>query len=116
MNTSDPLQIFRQVMWVSGVVCGGLLMLLLFLTIWRSWWFRLLDWEESFWRRWGLGNWLVTRLRHMEDNKYVIAAIIGLLVIHLTLLALSVGAQLYFGPRLKARQVHSTPLKNHQQN
>jgi hypothetical protein len=101
-------------MWVSGIVCAGLILLLLFLTTWRSWWLRVLAWEESFWRHWGLGNWLVTRLRRVEDNKYLVKAVMGLLVVHFALLGVSVGAQLYFGPKLKAKPGHSAPLKGHQ--
>ena len=103
VNSSDPLQIFRQVMWVSGLACAGLVLLLLFLTTWRSSWRRVLDWEEGFWRRWGIGTWLLTPLRRMEENKFLVVAVVALLVIHFALLAVSVGAQLHFGPRLKAR-------------
>ena len=67
MNNSDPLMIFRQVMWVSGLACAGLSLLLLFLTKWRSFWCRVLDWEEGFWKRRGVGSRLLARLRRMED-------------------------------------------------
>ena len=105
--------IFRQVMWVSGIACAGLMLLLLFLTTWRSCWCRVLDWEEGFWRRRGVGSRLLTRLRRMEDNKFLLVAVVALLVLHFALLTVSVGAQLYFGPKLKARLVHSAPQKGH---
>ena len=114
MNNSDPLMIFRQVMWMSGLVCAGLSLLLLFLTAWRSCWCRVLDWEEDFWRRRGLGNRFLTRLRRMEENKFLLVAVVALLVLHFALLTVSVGAQLYFGPKLKSRSADSTPLKGHQ--
>ena len=113
MNSIDPLQIFRQVMWVSGLACVGLIFLILFLTTWRSSWRRVLDWEENFWRRRGVGSWLLTRLRRVEDNKFLVMAVVALLVLHFALLAVSVGAQLHFGPRLKSRPIHSAPLKVH---
>jgi hypothetical protein len=114
VNSSDPLQIFRQVMWVSGLACAGLVFLLLLLTAWRSCWRRVLDWEEGFWRRRGIGSWLLTRLRRMEENKLLIVAVVVLLVIHFALLAVSVGAQLYFGPKVKTKPTQSVPLKGHQ--
>ena len=114
MNNSDPLMIFRQVMWVSSLACAGLFLLLLFLTTWRSCWCRVLDWEEGFWRRRGVGSRLLTGLRRMEENKFLLVAVVALLVLHFALLTVSAGAQLYFGPKLKARPVHSTLLKGHQ--
>ncbi len=107
------MQIFRQVMWVSGLVCAGLVLLLLLLTAWRPYWRRVLDWEEGFWTRRGVGTWLLTRLRRVEDNKFLVVAVVALLVLHFALLAVSVGAQLYFGPRLKNRPTQSTLLKSH---
>lgn len=99
-------------MWVSGFACAGLLMLLLLLTTWSSSWRRMLDWEEDFWKRRRVGGWLLTRLRRMETNKFLVLSVVALLVVHFGLLAVSVGAQMYFGPRLKARAVHSTPAKS----
>ena len=110
------MQIFRQVTWVSGLVCAGLVVLLMLLTAWRPYWRRVLDWEEGFWRRRGVGTWLLSRLRRVEDNKFLVAAVVTLLILHFALLAVSIGAQLYFGPRLKARPVHSAPFKGHQPN
>jgi len=50
----------------------------------------------------------------MEENKFLLVAVVALLVLHFALLTVSVGAQLYFGPKLKSRSADSTPLKGHQ--
>lgn len=98
-------------MWVSGFVCAGLILLLLLLTTWSSSWRRMLAWEEDFWKRKRVGGWLLTRLRRMETSKFLVLGVVALLVVHFGLLAVSVGAQLYFGPKLKAKAVRSAPLK-----
>jgi len=103
-------------MWVSGLASAGLVLLLLFLTVWRPHWRRMLDWEEGFWRRRGVANWLLARLRRVEENKFLVGAVVALLVLHFALLAVSIGAQSYFGPRLKNRPAQSTLVKSHPAN
>jgi hypothetical protein len=96
-------------MWVSGLTCLGLFVLLLFLTIWRPRWTRLLNWEESLWKRAGIGAGLLSRLRRMEDSRLMVPAVVALLLIHLGLFAVSAGAHHYFAPKLKAKAAHTTP-------
>jgi hypothetical protein len=95
----DPLQLFPQVILVSGiasVILGGVLLLL---TVWRSRWRRILDAENAFWKRLGLsGNW--TRVRRFEESRAVIYILAALLVLHLVLLAMAAGAWIYFAHRL----------------
>ena len=96
-------------MWISGLTCLGLCALLLFLTVWRSFWTRLLDWEESLWKRAGVGAGFLSRLRIIEDSRLVVPVVVVLLLLHLGLFGVSAGAHLYFAPKLKAKTVHAAP-------
>jgi hypothetical protein len=97
---NDPLQLFRQVMIVSGVTSAILGVALLLLTVWRDYWRRWVEKEGAFWKRLGVaGDWGAA-LRRFEEGRAVVIVVAGLLVIHLLLLAFAAGAQAYFAKRL----------------
>jgi len=97
----DPLQRFREVMLMSGITCVGLGLLLLFLTVWRSRWHRILEVEATFWRRLGVtGRW-AEPLRRFEESRTLVAIVAVLLALHFLLLVFAVGAHAYFAPKLR---------------
>jgi hypothetical protein len=97
---NDPLQLFRQVMIVSGVTSAILGAALLLLTVWRSHWRRWVEKEGAFWKRLGLAGHWGAALRRFEEGRAVVFVVGSLLVIHLLLLAFAAGAQAYFAKRL----------------
>ena len=90
-------------MWISGILCLGLFIFSLFLTVWRVQWLRLVGWEEAFWRRAGVKPSVLRWLRKTEDNRWLIASVIALFALHLVLFVSCAGAYFYSGSRLKSK-------------
>jgi hypothetical protein len=99
---NDPMQLFRQVIIVSGVSSVILGAALLLLTVWRRCWSRWVEKEGAFWKRLGLAGRWGAPLRRFEESRAVVFVVASLLVIHLLLLVFAAGAQAYFAKRLRS--------------
>ena len=108
---NEAFQHLRQIMFISGATCLGLVFLLLLLTVWRPVLRRLLDAEAAFWKRLGLSGWWTAPLRRFEESRALVFAVAGLLLLHLLLLVLAGVAYAHFAPRLRS----SSPVSQHRQ-
>lgn len=113
-SVEDPLQRFREVMLVSAITSTILFALLLLLTAGRSTWRRLLNIEESFWRRLRINERWLQKARNIEDNRFLVPAVVVLLLLHLALFGFSAAAYAHFAKQIKGRQRVVLPIPTRQ--